>query len=123
MTTYLLDSNVCIAVMRGKKPHVTARLFAEKPTDLRVCSIVVAELTVGAIRSRSPATELQKVATFLAPYTRLGFGDVEARKYAEIRANLETRGELISDMDTLVTHNTAEFGRVPGLSLEDWETP
>ncbi|HET6574160.1 MAG TPA: type II toxin-antitoxin system VapC family toxin [Fimbriiglobus sp.] len=132
---YLLDSNTCISVMRGKKRLLISRFFSHPPGDLGVCSVVVGELYVGAIRSSSPANERAKVDTFLAPYQSLPFDDAAARKYAEVRADLETRGVVISDLDmmiaataqvhglTVVTHNFKDFSRVPGLALEDWERP
>ncbi len=132
---YLLDTNVCIAAMRGKKPLVSARLAARPPADLLVCSVVVGELCVGAAKSRNPTAEQALVDAFLAPYLSLPFDDTAARRYAEIRVHLEAQGLTISDLDleiaaialanglTLVTHNTNEFSRVPGLVLEDWEIP
>jgi len=75
------------------------------------------------------------VDTFLTPYHSLPFDDAAARKYAEIRADLETRGIVIGDLDmmiaaialehglTVVTHNFKDFSRLPGLALEDWELP
>jgi tRNA(fMet)-specific endonuclease VapC len=132
---YLLDTNVCIALMRGKKPQVTARFTSRSPNDLSVASVVVGELLTGAVRSHSPVSETAKVDTFLTPFLCLPFDLDAARRYAEIRADLEKRGLPISDADlmiaaialvhglTLVTNNTREFSRVPGLSLEDWEQP
>jgi tRNA(fMet)-specific endonuclease VapC len=132
---YLLDTNVCVTWLRGKNALLKARLTAHAPTDLVVCSLVVGELCVGAAKSNKPAAEQQRVDAFLALYQSLPFGDSEARKYAEVRAYLESRGTPIGDFDlaiaatalvhdlTLVTHNTSEFSRVPGLALEDWEIP
>ena len=129
----LLDSNICIALMRGKKPKVTAKFQTYSPDDLVACSIVEGELLVGALRSNSPQTEIAKVEAFLKPFHSHSFDADAARKYDEIRADLETRGEVISDLNMmiaaiakvhgliLVTHNTREFSRIPGLQLEDWE--
>jgi tRNA(fMet)-specific endonuclease VapC len=132
---YLLDTNVCIAAIRGKNPLVSARFAANTPSDLVVCSAVVGELYVGVGKSRNPASEQAKVDAFLAPYQSLPFDDAVAHRYADIRVDLEARGIQIGDFDMviaaialahnliLVTHNTAEFSRVPGLAIEDWEVP
>jgi len=131
----LLDSNVCIVLMRGKKPKVKAKFQSFLPDDLVTCSIVHAELRVGAIRSNSPQTETAKVEAFLVPFQSHPFDDAAAVKYAEIRADLEIRRQVIGEVDTMiaaivkvhglimVTHNTNEFSRIPGLKLEDWEAP
>jgi len=133
--THLLDTNVCVSYLRGKNTRVQTRFAAHVPADLVVCSAVVAELCVGAVRSTNPAAEQAKVDAFLTAYRSLPFDDDAARAYAAVRADLEIRGLLVSDFDmviaavalihglTVVTHNTGEFSRVRGLALEDWEIP
>jgi tRNA(fMet)-specific endonuclease VapC len=103
--------------------------------DLRVCSIVRAELRYGALRSAKPAANRAAVDALLAPYPSLPFDDAAADQYAAIRHHLESIGQVIGPLDvqiaaialahdcTLVTHNTAEFTRVPGLVIEDWQVP
>ena len=132
---YLLDTNVCIAWLRGKSALVKARFTAHLPAELVVCPFVVGELCVGAAKSKRAATEQLRVDTFLALYSSVPFEDLAARKYAEVRAYLESLGTPIGEFDlsiasialvhnfTVVTHNTAEFSRVPGLALDDWEVP
>jgi tRNA(fMet)-specific endonuclease VapC len=133
--TYLLDSNAWIAFLRRPTSPVVARLQAQQPQDIRVCSVVVAELRYGCLRSSDPTGTLAKVEALLAPYVSLPFDDRAADQYATIRRYLETLGLPIGPYDlqiaaialvhgcTLVTHNQAEFSRVPGLLLEDWELP
>jgi tRNA(fMet)-specific endonuclease VapC len=132
---YLLDSNVWITFLR--KPHspVVARLRAHRPDDIRVCSVVAAELYYGCLRSARPVENRAKVEALLRPYSSLPFDDSAVDRFAWLRRHLETQGTAIGPYDlqiaaialthgcTLVTHNVAEFGRVPGLPLEDWETP
>ena len=133
---YLLDTNACVQCLRPKgNPLVKARLGSHPPADVVVCSIVVGELCYGAAKSQNPPAEQAKVDAFLGPYRSLPFDDIAARRYAELRALLESQGEKIADLDLmiaaiaivygsmLVTHNTAHFSRVPGLVLEDWEIP
>jgi tRNA(fMet)-specific endonuclease VapC len=132
---YLLDSNACIEFLRGKNAVFLRNFVSHPASDLFVCSIVAAELRYGAARSRHPGRERAKVDLFLTLYTSFDFDDVAASLFVERRVDLETRGVMIGEFDlmiaaialtnnlTLVTHNTAEFGRVTGLTLEDWELP
>jgi tRNA(fMet)-specific endonuclease VapC len=103
--------------------------------EVAVCSVVKAELFYGAMRSRDPKKTLAGQQAFLQPYISLPFDDLAAMEYSRIRADLAAAGAPIGPYDlqigaialanglTLVTHNTREFGRVNGLSIEDWETP
>jgi tRNA(fMet)-specific endonuclease VapC len=132
---YLLDTNVCINYLRGKNPIVVQHVSAHPAADVALCSVVLAELRFGADRSINPAKEHARVDTFASQFVSLPFDDVAARNYGEIRAALEAVGQAIGPYDTmiaaiarahnliLVTHNTSEFSRVPGLTLEDWEIP
>lgn len=129
---YLLDTNVCIAAMRGK-PKVVEALAARRPEDCAVSMVSVYELFAGVFRCNDPEREGQKVSTFLQPFHLLPFDCDSALKTAEIRDQLEQGGKKIGPYDlqlsgqslalglTLVTHNTREFNRVPGLRIEDWE--
>ena len=95
--------------------------------------MVRAELWYGAEHSQHPAVQLAKVASFLVPFGTQVFDDAAARAYGTLRASLRKAGTIIGPNDLLiatlalvngsiiVTHNTAEFARVPGLVLEDWE--
>ncbi len=134
--TFLLDSNVCVQWLRKKgSPLVKARVSATPTTDGRLCSIVRGELLHGAEVSANPAKNRTEVLAFIGQYQCLPYGDSEADEYARIRAHLGSTGQLIGHYDmliaaialvhglTLVTHNTAEFSRVPGLQVVDWELP
>lgn len=129
---YLLDTNVCIAAMRGNA-KVAQELAARSPEDCAVSMVSVFELFAGVFRCNDPEREGHKVSTFLAPFHLLPFDWDSAMKAAEIRLQLEKAGTIIGPYDlqlcgqalsldlTLVTHNTREFKRVNGLRLEDWE--
>ena len=131
---YLPDTNACIMLLRQRNPKLMARWQAAKVSEVVLCSIVVYELRHGAERSPNPNREHAKLDAFVAPFASLPFDDPCARKCAEIRHELEQRGAPIGPHDlqiaaiashhglTLVTHNTSEFSRIPGLKLEDWES-
>jgi tRNA(fMet)-specific endonuclease VapC len=131
--TYLLDTNVCIAAMRGN-PQVVQRLTVHSPEECAVSMVSVFELYAGVFRCNAPEREREKVTTFLEPLHLLPFDWDAAIKTAEIRYPLEKSGMKIGPYDlqisgqalsldlTLVTHNTREFKRVSGLRVEDWES-
>jgi tRNA(fMet)-specific endonuclease VapC len=131
--THLLDTNTCVVYIRGKNLKLRNRVDSSSPADLALCTIVLAELYYGAAKSRDPIAERAKVDALAAPYPCLPFDPVAAGEYARVRLELEARGQMIGANDlliasialanglTVVTHNTAEFGRVPGLVIEDWE--
>jgi len=130
--THLLDTNVCIAAMRGN-PLVRRRLKAHIPSDCAVSTVSLYELFSGVERCRLPEAEREKVNLFVRPLHLLPFDWEAAAQAARIRWDLEKRGRLIGPHDlllagqalamgvTLVTNNTGEFGRVTGLMLEDWQ--
>jgi tRNA(fMet)-specific endonuclease VapC len=132
---YLLDTNTCIQYLRKKNPHVVRRIQAHSAADLRLCSVVVAELYYGAFKGPYQSANLGLLATFVPGFVSLSFDDAAAVEYGRIRVHLEAQGKPIGPYDmqiaaialvngcTVVTHNTGEFARVPGLAVEDWEVP
>ena len=128
---YLLDTNTCIDVMRDYAA-VVKRLSEQAPDDCVLSTITSYELYTGVAKCKSPATEKGRVDLLLRTVHELAFDLYAARESAAIRAGLETKGQAIGPYDTLlagharsaglvlVTSNTAEFGRVPGLKLENW---
>jgi len=133
---YLLDSNVWIGLIRRSSPVLATRYQAvAAAADLRVCSVVVAELSYGCARSAKPVANRAALGALIAPYPSLPYDDAAADQFVTIRRHLESLGQIIGPYDmqiaaislangcTLVTHNTAEFSRVPGLLIEDWQVP
>lgn len=123
---YLLDTNVCIEVLHGRNPALKARLATRSFDELALCSIVWAELHCGARLAQNSERELERLKDAFGHWTRWSFDDAAAERYGEIRAHLQRAGNLIAAIAqaqslTLITHNTAEFTRVPGLSVEDWQ--
>ena len=132
---YLLDTNAWIQFLRNRNALVVQRIRAHQPSELRVCTVTAAELYFGCLKSTKPADNRANVDAVLAPYQCLPFDLAAADEFARIRHHLETQGTPIGPYDmqiaaiarangfTVVTHNMAEFMRVPGLLLEDWELP
>lgn len=134
--SHLLDTNSAIDhLRRGPTSNVTARLAAASPGSVFLCSVIVAELHFGALHS-GPAHQLANLALlarFRQQFVSLPFDDRAAEEYGRIREHLAGLGTPIGPHDlmiaaialaqgmTLVTHNTMEFSRVPGLPMEDWQ--
>ncbi len=131
--TYLLDTNACVVYLRGKNAKLRSRVDSSSTADLGLCTVVLAELYFGAAKSRDPVAERANVDAFAAPFACIPFDRAAADVYAGVRWDLEARGLMIGGNDlliaaiglvhglTVVTHNTADFDRVPGLAIEDWE--
>src|SRR5258708_5241920 len=97
--TFLLDTNVCIESLRRRNAGVVQMLAATPAGDVRLCSVVKAELYHGARRSQQSQTNLVKVENFARPFISLPFDDDAAREYGRLRADLESRGIAIGPND------------------------
>ncbi len=129
---YLLDTNICVAIIRQKPKHVLDRLTRQTPGTVGVSAITVAELAYGVTKSAQVEQNRAALEQFLLPLDVLDFDQDAAAAYGDIRTHLERQGMPIGSMDLLigahalsasrilVTHNTNEFARIPGLTLEDW---
>lgn len=127
-----LDTNIVVYYLKGTHPSVLAHLQAHRPDQILIPEIVRAELLYGAAKSQQKQRTLKRINAFLAPLELLPFKGQAVEHYADIRSDLESRGQLIGPNDLLiaatarangailVTHNTAEFQRVSGLQIEDW---
>ncbi|TVR25051.1 MAG: type II toxin-antitoxin system VapC family toxin [Anaerolineaceae bacterium] len=130
---YLLDTNTCIRYINGRSPQIRAKLPTIPLTDVGVSIITKAELFYGSAKSQTPEQSRQKQLEFLRTVQTIMFDESAAIVYGEIRAHLDKQGTPIGANDLLiaatakaggfivVTHNIREFGRVPGLKIEDWE--
>ena len=130
-----LDTNVAIALLNNRQPRIRARFDAARATTALGMSIIVYhELMYGAANSARMQENQEKVTVFIAAgnLILLALAEEDAREAADIRAHLKRRGEPIGPYDvliaaqarrtgsTLVTANTDEFQRVPGLVIADW---
>ena len=127
---WMLDTDICVDILRGHAMTI-ARVRAESPGDLAIASMTEAELRYGAAKSRDPgAGEARINALLSAPITVLSFDRAAARHYADIRLAVRTlpignpdlviASTALANGLILVTGNTREFRRVPGLEIEDW---
>ena len=132
---YLLDTNTCIGWLRLSHPKLVMRIKQETPTDLTICSIVVSELMYGVQRALPvhQANNRRKIDQLRLQFISLPFDDAAAETCGTVRAHLASLGTPIGPNDLLiasialanklilVSHNTSEFARVPGLVIEDWQ--
>jgi tRNA(fMet)-specific endonuclease VapC len=130
--SFLLDTNTCIAYLTRRSVKVEEHIRRVSPADIALCSVVKSELLFGAHKSSKVAMNLARLEVFFRPFISFSFDDTAAESAARVRAHLEAAGTPIGPNDLLiasialarglvvVTHNTAEFGRVPGLRIEDW---
>ena len=128
---HLLDTDTCIYALK-RNASVLERLLSRSRSDIAVSVITEAELRTGAAKSSSPEKTSHLLENFLRPLTVVEFTSADATTYARLRAKLERAGTPVGPLDTLiaaqavsrklvlVTNNEREFGRVPGLRLENW---
>jgi len=129
---YLLDTNICIYLIKHHPPAVRKHFERLAPGDVGISSITVAELEYGVQKSRFPEKNQSALTRFVLPLEVPAFDAEAALAYGHVRADLETRGVPIGALDlliaaqalalgvVLVTNNTREFRRVRGLRVENW---
>ncbi|MGJ7037713.1 tRNA(fMet)-specific endonuclease VapC [Shinella sp. BE166] len=131
MLTYMLDTNICIYVMKTYPPAVREK-FNALAEQLCISSITLGELHYGAEKSARRAENLMAIEHFVARLDVLAFGDKAAAHYGQVRAELERAGTPCGPHDMqiggharsegliVVTNNLREFARMPGLRAENW---
>lgn len=130
--SYLLDTNICIALLKGNNSLLTEKVKSLSPSEFFLCSIVKAELVFGARHSQKIDENLVLLKAFFNQFDSLPFDDRAVDFYGIIRALLTKAGTPIGANDlfiasiaqahemTLLTRNHKEFSRVPNLRLEYW---
>ncbi len=128
----LLDTNICIYIIKQKPPQALQKFLTFAVGDVGVSAVTTSELMYGAQKSQRPHQNQQAIEQFLLPLVVVAFDFEASTVYGGIRAELERQGTPIGAMDLLiaahalhlgiplVTNNTKEFSRVPGLSMENW---
>jgi tRNA(fMet)-specific endonuclease VapC len=128
---YLLDSNAVIALLNDRESRTSKRARSHKPAEVGISAIVAHELYYGAFKSQRALANVALVDGL--QFEVVEFDREDARQAGEVRAMLATLGTPIGPYDVLisgqaksrnlvlVSSNTNEFGRVPGLRTENWE--
>ena len=131
MLTYMLDTNICIYVMKNYPPNLLEK-FNALAEQLCISSITLGELHYGAEKSARRIDNLIAIEHFVARLEVLGFAAKAAAHYGQVRAELERAGTPCGPHDMqvggharsegliVVTHNLREFGRMPGIRAESW---
>jgi len=129
---YMLDTNMCIYVIKKKPAQVLKRFQKSRISDIGISSITLSELVYGAVKSSKPERNHLALAQFAAPLKILAYDHSASQFYGNIRYYLEKRGTPVGALDmliaahalsegcVLVTNNEREFQRVPGLKIENW---
>jgi tRNA(fMet)-specific endonuclease VapC len=129
---YMLDTNICIYLIRKKPVQVIKRLQNTSISEIGISVITLSELEYGVAKSSNKTQNRLALAEFLAPLEVVPFAESAAARYGEIRAFLEIKGTPIGAYDlmiaahalslnlTLVTNNTREFERIAKLKIENW---
>jgi len=129
---FFLDSNTCIYFLNGTSESIKKKILARSPIEIKIASVVKAELLVGAYKSKVPQKSKEKLERFLEPFEVLPFDDRVAYEYASIRKQTEEEGKVVGPNDlliasiakfhkgVLVTRNVKEFSRIQGLPIENW---
>lgn len=132
MTEYLLDTNICIYLIKKCPPEVFERFQQIQLQQLHIPAITVFELYYGIQRNNSHRRNLSALKNFISPLTVVDFNLESAKKAALIRDALQKKGTPIGPYDILIaaialsldmvllTNNVREFERVEGLKLENW---
>jgi len=129
---FMLDTDICIALIKRKPRSILRRLTSLAPGEAGISTVTLAELRYGVAKSAQPEKNGLALDEFLLPLEIAAFDEPAAEGYGTVRAALEKAGTPIGPLDTqigahalslgatLVTHNTREFRRVPGLAVADW---
>lgn len=128
----MLDTNVCIDLIKKHPSPVLERFASHAVGDIGISVITLAELEYGVSNSSRPAKNREALDQFISALEVVPFDRQATAAYGRLRAALEKKGQSIGSMDLLIaahavsldvrliTHNVREFGRVPGLRVEDW---
>jgi tRNA(fMet)-specific endonuclease VapC len=129
---YLLDTNICVELIRRKPPRLIRRLLEHEISDVGISAITSSELAYGVAHSSNPEQNQLALEEFLAPLEVVEYQADVAPVYGRIRAHLRRIGQPIGPLDmligahavylgtVLVTANEDEFSRVPHLVIENW---
>ena len=128
----MLDTNVCLYLIKEHPPSVVERFATHAVGDIGISVMTLAELEYGVSKSGRPARNREALDQFISPLEVAPFDRQATAAYGKLRTTLEKKGRTIGSMDLLIaahalsldvrliTRNIREFGRGPGLRVEDW---
>jgi tRNA(fMet)-specific endonuclease VapC len=129
---YLLDTNICIYIRKERPEEVLRRFRKLRPGEAALSVITYGELLYGAVKSEQRVTAMEQLRELVTLLPALALPETAAEAYGEIRAELESRGDMIGNNDLwiaahaiaarliLVTNNEREFRRVGELKVQNW---
>ncbi len=132
MIQYMLDTNMCIYIIKRKPAGVIERFKEMTMPQVGISSITLSELLYGVAKSSKPEQNQLALVQFAAPLEILPYDDGAARFYGDLRADLERKGTPMGSLDmliaahalsigcVLITNNEKEFKRIQGLRIENW---
>jgi tRNA(fMet)-specific endonuclease VapC len=129
---YFLDTNTCIYFLKGTHESIRTKLLALPPSEIKIPSIVKAELLFGSYKSQRRKENTERTERFLEPFEIIPFTDAMTYVYAELRSDTEKKGTPLGPNDLLiativkhmggilVTNNVQEFRHIKSLKTENW---
>ncbi|GAB1433009.1 type II toxin-antitoxin system VapC family toxin [Spirochaetota bacterium] len=129
---YLLDTNICIYIINNNPKSIVEQIKKFKPAEIKLSAISLAELEYGISKSMYREKNRMALVNFVSAFDILPFDDTDAEVFGIIRADLESKGQVIGSYDmqiaaqaisrnlTLITNNTREFERIKSLRLDNW---
>jgi tRNA(fMet)-specific endonuclease VapC len=137
MSFYLLDTNICIFLLNQRQgfERIVQRLDGLERRQVGLSAITVAELEFGVAASKRQGDNCKRLERFLVDFEVLPFDRDAAKPYGTLRKILQTQGTPVGPLDfliaahalalkaMLVTNNTNEFLRIPGLAVQNWSMP
>jgi len=132
MIKYMLDTNICIYIIKQNPKNVIERFRQAQVSEIGVSSTTLSELEYGVMKSAKSEQNKLALVQFIAPIEISAYDDVAAQHYGVIRAHLERQGTPIGSLDmliaahalsqnsVLITNNESEFKRVSNLRIENW---
>ena len=132
---YLLDTDICIYLIKNKPPEVQRRFRRHPLRSIRLSTVSLFELRYGVSKSRNRRGNQAALDALLQTVELLDLDPAASIAAADCRATLEQVGTPIGPYDlliaglalsrgmTLVSNNIREFGRIEGLLVENWTEP
>lgn len=129
---YLLDTNICIYLIKQHPEIMMKRLKSHAISDIKISSVTIAELFYGVAKSKQKKMNEEALIKFLSPFEFVPFTDEDAIVYGAIRTEVERKGQVIGPYDLqlaaqsiarnliMVTNNEKEFRRVTAMRIENW---